>query len=78
MLIFDLFKSSINILASKFLPSPAPRGVLSFFLHTQARAQHLPITPKKYQEFQAPQKKIFEILATPILYFDLKKRHENS
>ena len=33
--------------------------------------------PKKYQEFQAPQK-IFEILATqrniPILYLDLKKR----
>ena len=35
------------------------------------------VHPKKYQEFQAPQK-IFEILATPknipILYLDLKKR----
>ena len=34
------------------------------------------VHPKKYQEFQAPQK-IFEILATPknipILYLDLKK-----
>ena len=48
-------------------------GVLSFFLHTLARAQHLSFIPKKYQEFQAPPK-IFEILATPknipILYND--------
>ena len=34
---------------------------------TIARAYHLPFTPKKYQEFQAPQK-IFEILATPKKY----------
>ena len=51
-------------------------GVLSFFLRTYARAQHLQFTPQKYQEFQAPQK-IFEIFATktntPILYLDLRK-----
>ena len=49
-------------------------GVLSFFLHMYAWAQHLPFNPKKYQEFQAPQK-IFDILATqkniPILYLVL-------
>ena len=28
----------------------------SFFLHTKGLAQHLPFTPKKYQEFQGPQK----------------------
>ena len=49
-------------------------GVLIFFPHTQARAQHLPFTPpppiekrnntKIKQEFQEPPK-IFEILATP-------------
>ena len=43
----------------------APRGggTLVFSLYVGS-AQHLPFTPKKYQEFQAPQK-IFEILATP-------------
>ena len=33
-------------------------GVLSFFRHTSARAQHMLFTPKKYQEFQATQKNI--------------------
>ena len=54
-------------------------GVLSFFLYTQARTQHihLPRTPKNIRNFKHP-KKIFEFLAipknTPILYLDLKKR----
>ena len=52
-------------------------GVLYFFLHTLARAQHLPFTPETYQKFQAPQT-IFENFATqkyiPILYIYLKKR----
>ena len=34
------------------------QGVLSSFIHTYARAQHLPFIPKKYQEFQAPPKNI--------------------
>ena len=57
-------------------------GVLSIFLHTLARAQHLPFIPppkkkinKKKGISRTP--KIFEILATPqntpILYIDLKK-----
>ena len=29
--------------------------VLLFILHTWARAKHLPFTPQKIQEFQAPQ-----------------------
>ena len=38
-------------------------GVLSFLLKMEAWDQHLPFSPKKYQEIQAPQK-IFDILAT--------------
>ena len=44
--------------------NPGGGGVLSSFLHKLARAQHLPFTQKKYQEFQAPPKKMLEILAT--------------
>ena len=36
-------------------------GVLSFFLHIEARAQHLLFTKKKCQEFQSPPKNIWNL-----------------
>ena len=40
-------------------PTALPQGVLSFFLHTYARAQHLLVTLKKHQEFQGPPESIW-------------------
>ena len=46
------------LVTEEYLRVPGGLGGVgnSFFLHTKGLAQHLPFSPKKYQEFQGPQK----------------------